>query len=124
MPESIKTIKSNAFYFAKFEEIVLNTSNLETIDSYGFAYNSNLKSISLPVTLKRINSHSFAGCLNVNAIYFNCDAPVLSDVSEINGVRTITSAFGTIDNNTLTGKNSREKIAYVPANSTGYDTVD
>lgn len=123
MPVSVKYIRSNAFYFAKAESILFEEGSLlENLDSYCFAHMSLLKSISLPPSLKTIGANVFQGDSNVQSIYFEGEAPTLSDVKEIDGIRNITTAFGTIEY--LMGKNVDNKIMYVPASSTGYEHQD
>ena len=125
IPDSVKYIKPYAFYFANANDITFeNNSSLIYIDNSAFAYMSQMQSISLPRTLQWIGANAFTGCTSIHSMYFNGEAPVLQDITIINGNRTITSVFGTIDNNTLTGKNASNKIVYVPVNATGYDHED
>ncbi len=54
------------YYGAKFEEIDL--SNVESVAMGSFAYNTNLKTVVLPATLKEIPEYLFYGCNMLESI--------------------------------------------------------
>lgn len=126
IPNSVTGIERYAFYFSSINKLTFaENSSLKHIDSYGFAYVSNLPEIKLPGTLEWLGSNAFTGCVSVNTIHFGGNAPKLRDL--VNGER-ITSVFGADTN--LMGynvpKNDYEneiyhRRCYVPSNATGYD---
>ena len=59
VPDSVEVIGKEAFYFAKYNNVVL-PSKLRVIEYEAFAYSS-IESIQLPGSLKQIGSHAFTG---------------------------------------------------------------
>lgn len=122
LPDTVKDIKHHAFYFAKVNSIIFNASSvLETIESFGIAH-TEATSIVFPKSLKSLDSQSMQGNAKLYLLHFKGEAPLLTDVVEIDGIRTITTVFGLPEQ--LTGDKTQTKILYVPANSTGYDHED
>lgn len=122
IPDTVKYIRQHAFYFAKAGEFEFtNNSVLESIESFGIAHTP-ATSIIFPKSLKSLDGQSLQGNGDLKAMYFYGDAPILTDIVEIQGVRSITSVFGTLEY--LTGERANEKILYVPAESIGYDHED
>ena len=81
IPGSVKKIDQNAFYynnlldgltsvsFPRLETVIFN-EGLETIDESAFG-NTNLQSITFPLTLKSIGKNAFAGCGKLTSAILN-----------------------------------------------------
>ena len=78
LPPSVKTIEYGAFYYCKMEEIILPTE-LEVIDNEAFNSCRNLKSVSIPHSVKRIGRFAFATCSDLNKIFIPKTVEVMEE---------------------------------------------
>lgn len=90
----------------RFEEVIL-PEGLETIDSYAFNNNTNLKRIAFPSTLKTIGSNVFYGCNQLGSISLptslqNIPENAFQDCSSLTEVR-IPSTITRIGNYAFSG---------------------
>ena len=69
IPSSVTTIGNNAFAVLFFQDITV-PEGVVSIDYFGFAYNNNLRSISLPVSLQEIGTWAFKNCNNLADVYY------------------------------------------------------
>ena len=67
VPNSVTTIRANAFNLANIEEIII-PDNIKTIDRYTFSQSSRLKSVTLPNSITRIGQNAFERCSNLTSI--------------------------------------------------------
>lgn len=71
MPDSITTIKENAFFRCANLETIIFASNLTIIEKKAFYNCTSLKSISLPDSLTVIGESAFAFCDSLETIYIS-----------------------------------------------------
>lgn len=67
VPNSVTTIRANAFNLANIEEIII-PDNIRTIDRYTFSQSSRLKSVTLPNSITQIEFRAFEDCINLTSI--------------------------------------------------------
>ena len=77
LPNSVKVIKHNAFWYAKGLEKITLPENLESIGSSAFLGCENLEYIKLPDSLKKIETQVFMQCKNLTKVEFS------SNITEI-----------------------------------------
>lgn len=80
LPESIKTIDDQAFYYCPIEEI--NLENIESIGRDAFIQNC-LSNITFGKNLKKLSNNSFYNSLNLKELIFDddCEIKILNESS-------------------------------------------
>ncbi len=68
VPEGIKTIGYDAFYYCEYLEKIVLPTTLEAIEEFGFEFCTNLSQINLPNGLKSIDSRAFSGCWSLTSL--------------------------------------------------------
>lgn len=128
IPDNIESIEDSALFSCQYITELLFTENskLTTLGVRSLQLLPRMKNIVFPETLKYINGYALSNTSSLETIYFKGNvAPEFKDVSiNQNGVKTITTAFGT-DTNSFAGRDvTTNKIVYVPVNSSGYELDD
>jgi hypothetical protein len=78
VPAAVSEIGDGAFFnCSSLEEIILPEA-LTSI-GYGTFWNTGLLSVTMPAKLTSIGTFAFANCTNLSTLYFEGDAPLVSD---------------------------------------------
>jgi serine/threonine protein kinase len=75
VPDGVKTIGDDAFYWATVSEVVLPDS-VTDIGMYAFAYAKNLENITIPESVETIGANAFAQCDSLESITIGKDCIV------------------------------------------------
>jgi hypothetical protein len=75
VPDGVKTIGNDAFYWATVSEVVLPDS-VTDIGMYAFAYAKNLENITIPESVETIGANAFAQCDSLESITIGKDCIV------------------------------------------------
>ncbi len=83
--KNVKTIGDFAFHVSHLKNVYFN-DGLESIGIYAFNWNPDLQSVRIPASVKSIGEAAFYYCNNLNAVYFEGNAPEIGANAFCSGV--------------------------------------
>ena len=115
VPESVSTIRLDAFYKAKNLNYVYLPEGLETIEKWAFACCSNLKTIDIPNTVSVISSAAFLNCSSLETVTIpdsvtEIGSSAFSGCTLLDNV-VIPSSITTIESSTFSSCGSLKRIS-------------
>lgn len=75
IPDGVKTIAKDAFWYCKILKSVTIPASVTTIDEYAF-YSCGLTTLSIPATVDSIGEYAFQGCRELDSIFVYWETPI------------------------------------------------